>query len=138
MSGNKKVKQTKKVEEKKNSVGRPPLWVNTEVVAKLIDEFFEREPKPTLAGLATSLGMSRKTLYNYSQKDEFLPIIKSARDKIIEVYEKLLIYSSKPTGVIFALKNMEWRDNQSIDHTSKGDKLEVSVVTYENVKTKSK
>lgn len=100
----------KKKTTTKNKGGRPSLWVNPEVLAKLVDEYFENETQPTLAGLAYSLGISRSTLYNYENKDEFLDIIKKARRKVEKEYEKHLVYTDRPTGVIFALKNMGWAD----------------------------
>lgn len=107
-----------------NITGRPSLWVNPEVLQKLVDSYFETEKQPTLSGLAISLGISRSTLYNYKQKDDFLDIIKKARAKVENAYEKLLIYApSSPTGVIFALKNMGWADSQKIDHSTLGKEL---------------
>lgn len=109
--------------KEKHAGGRPSLWTNPEVVKKLIDEYFNREKMPTMAGLAVSLDVSRSTLYNYADKDEFMDIIKKARWKIEEAYEKLLIYGDKPTGVIFALKNTGWTDKQETDITTKGQPL---------------
>jgi len=100
--------------------GRPPVWTDPAVVQEQIDEYFKNETQPTLAGLAVSLGVSRATLYNYEAKTEYLDIIKKARDKVMKVYEERLIYSNMPTGVIFALKNMGWRDRVETDLTSGG------------------
>jgi hypothetical protein len=90
-------------------MGRPPIYDSPEALQKLVDEFFEIEPKPTLAGLAVHLGMSRSTLYNYKEKDQFLDIIKKATDKVEAIYEKRLVWDNN-TGVIFPLKNMGWKD----------------------------
>lgn len=119
----KKTDKKPEVEDKPNLGGRPSLWVNPEVLKKLVDEFFKREKEPTLAGLAVSLNISRSTLYNYAEKDGFLDIIKKARERVEEVYERRLVYGSQPTGVIFALKNMSWRDKRDVDHTSKGESI---------------
>jgi hypothetical protein len=100
--------------------GRPALWTDPAVLKKLIDTYFDSETKPTLAGLAVALGTSRSTLYNYAEKDEFLDIIKEARDKVLRIYEERLIYSNLPTGVIFALKNTGWKDRTDTDITSGG------------------
>ena len=127
-------KQGKKVKKVKNKVGRPLTWTDPLVVSKLIDEYFKREQKPTLAGLAVSLDVSRKTLYNYEERDEFLHIIKKARERVEEIYEQHLLYSERPTGVIFALKNMGWADRQDVDHTTKGEKMSIGVVSYEDSK----
>ena len=106
-----------------NKTGRPSLWVNPEVLSKLVDSYFEQEKQPTLSGLALALDISRSSLYNYGEKDEFLHIIKKARARVEHAYEKLLLYSPSPTGVIFALKNMGWADAQKIDHSTLGKEL---------------
>ena len=54
-------------------------------------------------------------------------------------YEKDL-RSDKPTGSIFALKNMGWVDKQEIDHTTKGQSLngkDLSKLTDEELRTMS-
>lgn len=105
-------KTEKKVEKKveKRPVGRPPTWTNPDVLAKLIDQYFKNQPHPTMAGLAESLDISRASLYQYAEKDEFIDTIKKARQRIELIYEDLLIYGTAPTGVIFALKNTGWKD----------------------------
>ena len=59
----------------------------------------------------------RHTLYNYKEREEFFHIIKKATEKVEARYEKRLIYENNPTGVIFALKNMGWRDKSEIEQT---------------------
>lgn len=100
--------------KKKHPGGRPPIWTDPSVLQKLVDQYFEHEEKPTLAGLACALDISRRTLYNYDEKDKFLYIIKKAREKVEEIYEKYLIYGEKPVGTIFALKNMGWKDRSDV------------------------
>ena len=121
-------------EDNKHPGGRPACWTDPKVLSKLIDNYFETEKQPTLAGLALALDISRSTLYNYAEKDEFLDIIKKARDKVEARYETLMIYGGvQPTGVIFALKNMGWADKTDIDHTSKHEKINVLSISYEDV-----
>lgn len=98
----------------KRPEGRPAIWTSPEVLEKLVDQYFEHEKQPTLAGLAVALDISRSTLYNYGAKDEFLDIIKKARERVERIYEGILIYGDKPTGVIFALKNMSWKDRTDV------------------------
>jgi len=114
-----------------NKGGRPRIWTSPEVLEKLVDNYFDTEKHPTLAGLACALDISRHTLYNYEDRDEFLHIIKKARERVERLYEELLVYGGSPTGVIFALKNMSWADSAKTDITSKGDKISVGVVSYE-------
>lgn len=105
--------------KKKIPEGRPPTWTTPEVLAKLIDQYFKNQIKPTMAGLAEALDVSRATLYNYEFKDGFLDTIKKARQRIELIYEELLIYSDKPTGVIFALKNTGWKDRTDMTTNDK-------------------
>lgn len=95
-------------------MARPRLYNSPEDLQKIVDEFFDTETKPTLAGLAVHLGMSRASLYNYKEKDEFLDIIKKATDKVEAIYEKRLVWDNS-TGVIFPLKNMGWKDKTEVD-----------------------
>lgn len=99
----------------KNKGGRPPLWTDPQQLQELIDKYFQHEEKPTFAGLAYYIGIDRGTLYNYENKDEFFNTIKKARDRMLEKYEELLIYTGKNTaGIIFALKNTGWTDKTDI------------------------
>ena len=126
-----------KSKDSKHPGGRPPTWTDPKVVEKLIEEYFKREQMPTFAGLACALDISRATLYNYEEKDEFLDTIKKARRRMEEIYEQHLMYSDKPSGVIFALKNTGWADKQNIDHTSGGEKMNMGVVSYSDTKKKN-
>ena len=94
--------------------GRPIKYTAAELQTK-VNEYFEVEPKPTIAGLAVHVGVERKTLYNYKEQDELLHIVKEAIARIESNYERRLIYENNPTGVIFALKNMGWRDKVEQD-----------------------
>ena len=107
----------------KNKGARPPLWTDPKALEALIDLYFEEAVQPTLAGLAYSIGIDRGTLYNYEKKDEFFHTIKEARDRMLRVYEGLLIYQGKANvaGIIFALKNTGWSDKTDI--TSGGEAI---------------
>ena len=118
--------------------GRPPIWNKPEDLQALVDDYFNENDRVTLAGLAVHLGIDRKTLYNYEDKDEFFYIIKKARAKVERIYEERAIYEQQPTGVIFALKNMGWADNQKIDHTTKDEsinKFDPSKLSDEDLRT---
>ena len=100
-------------------VGRPLKYETPEELESAIDAYFDETERPTLSGLALFLGFdSRQTLYNYKERDEFLDIIKRARLIVESKYEERLVYEPNQTGVIFALKNMEWKDSKSLDHQS--------------------
>lgn len=89
--------------------GRPIKYTADELQTK-VNEYFETENRPTIAGMAVFLEMDRQTLYNYRERDEFFDILKTAVNKVEAKYEGRLIYENNPTGVIFALKNMGWKD----------------------------
>lgn len=88
--------------------------------------FCVREPEiPSITGLAIFLGFnSKSTLYEYAERIEFSDSIKKGLLQIENKYEKGL-WNDKPTGVIFALKNMGWSDKKEVDHTTKGESINV-------------
>lgn len=105
-------------EEKK--AGRPPKYDDPDVLQGKIDEYIkdceERKAPMTFTGLAFFLGFnSRTSLWEYSKKDG--PIsepVKRAMLRIEQSYEENL-YTSHPTGSIFALKNRGWSDRKEVD-----------------------
>lgn len=99
--------------------GRPVKYSTAEELEVLIDKYFEDEKVPTMAGLAYYLGLSRQGLLEYSRKDEFSDLLKRARQKIELLYEEKLLTTTTPTGVIFALKNMYWKDRQDVTTNDK-------------------
>lgn len=98
--------------------GRPLLFETPEELWSKVLDYIQNEKKPTLSGLAYFLGVDRQTLYNYKARPEFFDIIKKATDYVEYKYEERLIYENNPTGVIFALKNMGWKDKQEIDQNT--------------------
>jgi len=106
----------------KNKGGRPPLYTSADDLEVLIDEYFKTDAfigegdnrmyAPTMSGLAFHLDMDRKTLLNYSKKEEFFPTIKRARSKVGVALEQRL-YGNNVTGIIFNLKNnFDWQDKK--------------------------
>jgi len=116
--------------------GRKPKYSETAVLQQKIDEYFINCPDfvvitnfdkntgeyqsyhkitPTMCGLALYLGfVDRRSLYDNEQKPEFSYIIKKARLRIENEYEKQL-HNSNCTGAIFALKNLGWKDKQETE-----------------------
>ncbi len=117
----------------KNKGGRPPHYKTPKELQAKIDEYFEKPPNTrtmTLAngssveiplygvsGLAYALGfMDRQSLYDYDNRsDKFSCIVKRARLFIESEYE-VALRDNNVTGIIFALKQMGWKDRQEIDH----------------------
>lgn len=118
-----------------NDGGRPAMYETPEALTIAVDEYFkyilgeshedeslvkiwDRYPEPpTVTGLALFLGFSdRQSLYDYQNRPEFSCIIKKARTRVEHGYEKSLS-GDKPTGAIFALKNMGWKDKSEVEQT---------------------
>ncbi len=100
-----------------NPEGRPRRFTTPADLQTAVDVYFATEERITLSGLALALDISRQTLLNYGTYDEgeYLDIIKKARERVEARYEARLIYDNQPTGVIFALKNMDWKDKTEQD-----------------------
>jgi hypothetical protein len=116
-------------------VGRPLIFQSPDELKTAIDLYFAEDERPTLAGLAYALNISRQTLYNYAEKDEFFDIIKKARERVEAKYENRLIYENNPTGVIFALKNMGWKDRNEVAPVDPdGNALQFQPITINVIK----
>ncbi len=99
--------------------GRPPKYKTPKEMEKKIDEYFAQGGK-TITGLVLHLGFADKqSLYDYQEnKPDFTCLIKNARTRVEYEYEKALMDKElKPTGAIFALKNMGWKDKQEVETT---------------------
>lgn len=113
--------------EQEKNMGRPLAFKTVEELEQAIDLYFETDAfieiggeekakmyAPTMSGLALSLGVDRKTITNYANKDDFFPTIKKARTRV-EVALEQRLYGNNVTGVIFNLKNnFDWCDKQEI------------------------
>ena len=122
------MKRKKDTEPK--DIGRPPKYATVEEFQSAVDAYFEDDsitPK-TITGLSLALGFeSRQSFYDYEKQSEFSYAVKRARQRIENVYESRL-HENNPTGAIFALKNMGWRDKQEHELSGKGGgPIEVTV-----------
>ena len=73
----------------------------------------------TVSGLADALDMSRQSLLNYSEKEEFFDTIKRAKRKC-EVYAEERLYDKNgANGAKFSLANNfeGWKEKQEIEHS---------------------
>lgn len=94
--------------------GKPPAYDKPEEMLERINSYFALQAKDglpvTISGLAFHLGFtSRQSIYDYKEKEDFAYIIKQTVLFIESNYENNL-HGPSPTGSIFALKNMGWRD----------------------------
>jgi hypothetical protein len=118
--------------------GRPPKFKTASEMQKAIDAYFEScwgldrdgnkiQLRPyTVTGLANSIGMERKTLLDYQERDEFSSTIKEAKKKVAQYVEEYLFMGKNQTGAIFNLKNnFDWKDKTETDLTSNGETLNI-------------
>ena len=102
--------------------GRPLKFKTEAELKEAIDKYFqycaENKKPETIAGIAYHLGVERKTIYNYENRDEFLLTIKAARDRILAGLEEALFTEGK-SGQIFLAKNYGYSDKQEHEHTGK-------------------
>lgn len=116
----------------------PPTFKTPEELENKIDDYFNngvrvkeyiigrvpnqttvKIPVPTITGLCYYLGFaSRQSFYDYEKNTNYSYTIKRARLFIEQEYEEQLQHGNT-TGAIFALKNMGWKDSQSLEHTGK-------------------
>lgn len=103
--------------------GRPPCFNSPEDMAYGIEDYFAScmapifdkngvqmgmrwMRKPTVGGLAIHLGVSRDTIWRYSQFDQFSDLIKKAKEIITNFTEEMLIEGKNPVGAINTLVNL--------------------------------
>mgnify|MGYP000016302037 FL=1 len=103
--------------------GRPRIYNSVAKLDKDCEAFFDlcakNGERPTISGLALHLGFADKTtLYEYRDRPEFsYPIKKSLL--LIEKFLELKLESQSVAGIIFALKNMGWKDKVETGFTDK-------------------
>lgn len=113
--------------------GQPPKFKTVEELDKKIQAYFaeceEKEKPYTISGLALALDVDRKTIVNYSNKEQFFPTIKKARAKCENYAEEQLFVGRNTAGIIFNLKNnYSWKDQQDVNLGGQVDNpIEISV-----------
>lgn len=103
--------------------GCPPCFETAEELAKEVNNYFMSlvapitdengvvigsrwVGKPTISGLATFLGCSRQTIWEYSKSDEKSYIIKNAKNLIAEYAENAMLNGGNPAAYINYLLNL--------------------------------
>ena len=97
-----------------------------------IEEYFNTvSPKDqTGAGLCIFLGISRMTYNNYKNGTagpEIQEVIAWAQTRLENKYALDLNWKPNPTGPIFALKQLGWRDNQDVEMKASGFEIVCNV-----------
>lgn len=107
--------------------GQKPFTIKTvDELEEKIDVYFKdavkRKVPPTMAGLANTLGVDRRTLLNYRGRgDEFRTAIAKAKGRIEQAWEEGLFIAKNSSGVQFNLKNnFGWRDKTEQEITGAG------------------
>ena len=97
------------------------------------------EQKPyTVSGLALALGVTRQTLLNYRDREEYFDSIARAVQRC-EAYAESQLYGPFANGAKFNLINnyrgehQDWTDKQSVDHTSTGKRIESPTVYVSDI-----
>ena len=111
-----------------NKGGRPPKYKTpgeiNDAVRGYVEDCTINEIPLTITGLCLWCGFeSRQSFYDMEKRDGFTYAIKSARLQVEHSYELKLHGKQPAAGIIFALKNMGWTDQQQIDHTSGGEPI---------------
>lgn len=120
-----------------------PVFAKDSNGKKTTEPIMEQFKPYTITGLAVALDTNRQTLLEYEGEVEgrdnkdpkFADTIKNAKEKCHAYAEESLFIGKNPAGAIFNLKNnYHWKDQKELDHTSKGEKLNVLSVSYEDTK----
>ena len=118
-------------------IGNPLKFKTEKELREKIEKYFNDTPKDewTITGLALALDTSRKVLCEYEEKDEFSNTVKKAK-LIVENGYEIDLKKHGRTGTIFALKNFDWKDQNSTDIASNGETIVpiLSGITKEDIK----
>lgn len=111
-------------------MARPKLYTSVNKMEDDIKKYFadcdKRKVPYTMSGLANALNMSRQSLINYSNDDEFFDTIKKARANVEQqLEENALSGKTNSTFTIFNLKNnFGWIDRIDTNHDNDLNKLD--------------
>ena len=106
-----------------NKGGNPPCFATAELLSAEVDKYFlscvtpicdengvvidmKWTRKPTLSGMATFLGCSRQTIWEYSKSDDKSYIIKNAKNLIASYAEDAMLNGGNPAAYINYLVNL--------------------------------
>lgn len=83
---------------------------NKEELEKRVNEYFEycevNEKPCTISGLAYFLGVNRRTVVNYANREAYGDVIERARDRVLmDMEEGAMVGKYNPAITIFGMKN---------------------------------
>jgi hypothetical protein len=118
-----------------NKVGRPPLFNTAEELQEAVNNYFtaDLDCHWTISGLALHLGFtSRYSLYDYEKRDEYSHIIKTARHRIENRIESLMLYGKQNkdynlAGGMLWLKTHAGYTDRQVDRGDNKDVADVNV-----------
>ncbi len=115
--------------------GQPPKFNSVEELQAKIDRYYSeceaKELPYTITGLCLALDITRQTLLNYQNKDEYFDTIKKAKLKCENYAEQQLFTGKNVAGVIFNMKNnYGWVDK--IENKITGDEDAPLVVSVKD------
>lgn len=122
--------------------GRPLAFNDEKELEEKINEYFEtceEKGRPySMSGLGVALGVSRRTIANYGNREKYYNAIERARN-IIEAYteENMLMGEINTTGAIFCLKNnYKWTDKVEVESTNinANSNIDLSNLSKEEIK----
>lgn len=125
-------------DKKVQPVGRPRMFSSPEAFDQKVIEYQEyckEENEPvTWTGLALFMGFSsRQSIDEYQKYTEFSDSVKKAKT-FVEWHYEMRLCGDKPTGAIFALKNMGWADKQQLEHSGASVKVDATMTPQDAAK----
>lgn len=124
----------------KHAGGRPVKYKTNAEVQEVVDRYFNEcdlKDKPyTMSGLALELDISRETLCQYTNKDEFSDTLLRARQKV-QSYAEGQLYRTQGTvnGVIFSLSNnFGWSSKSETESKNINATVDLSGLSIEDIK----
>lgn len=122
--------------------GRPLAFKDEEELEEKINEYFEtceEKGRPySMSRLAVALGVTRRTLINYGNREKYYNAIERAK-ALVEAYteENLLMGRINTPGGIFCLKNnFRWSDKVEVESTNinTNSTIDLSNLSKEEIK----
>lgn len=131
-----------------HKLGQPHKFQSAEELQTAVNAYLKKcRQKPSISALALHLGYcDRQSIYDLlKQKDDYSCIIRAAITAIESRIETMLFRNGPTAGVQWWLKvhgNARtgagmWKDNQSLDVTSGGEKIQQSQVIVQSAETVS-